>query len=56
MQFEIFASIDWSTKVHEVAVADAGGEDLGACFIIGASVKGLSCVFGRAYVQGFSPD
>ena len=37
MQFEIFAGIDWSTKVHEVAVADAGGEVLGARFIIGAS-------------------
>ena len=29
MQFEIFAGIDWSTKVHQVAVADAGGEVLG---------------------------
>ena len=29
MQFEIFAGIDWSAKVHQVAVADAGGEVLG---------------------------
>ena len=28
-QFEIFAGIDWSTKVHQVAVADAAGVVLG---------------------------
>ena len=29
MQFEICAGIDWSAKVHQVVVADAGGEVLG---------------------------
>ena len=29
MQFKIFAGNDWSTKFHQVAVADAGGEVLG---------------------------
>ena len=29
MQFEIFAGIDWSTKVHQVAVVNSGGEVLG---------------------------
>ena len=29
MQFEIFVGIDWSAKVHQVAVADAAGEVLG---------------------------
>ena len=29
MQFEIFAGSDWSTKLHQVADADAGGKVLG---------------------------
>ena len=29
MQFETFAGINWSAKVHQIAVADAAGEVLG---------------------------
>ena len=52
-QFEIFASIDWSTKTHQVAVVNAGGVVLGERSFAPDHETGSGEIFGNAALSRF---